>query len=437
MRSGALIFCALALAGCRFGAPYVVCAVDQASGPPVTQLHVSATFTPTGGSAQTDNFELPSAPSAPLKLPTHFTVQLPSNATGALAVTVRGLAAGQPVASGSGRTDVAGNGQYTIAIVLAAGAPTDGGAADLPPSDLASPPTVWVAQSLPAATPALLNVWGSNANDVYAVGYGETILHTSNHGATWTRIWPPASSTNVLTNVWGADSSSIVAVGLPQTLLYRSGGQWLPGTLPAITSSLLSVWGASAADVYAVGTGGVILHSTDRQNWSQLFSGMYPNDLFSVWGTGTSDVFIVGTSGLIVHKSASGWSSKNAANAPSLTNIWGTGSDNSFAVGLGSVILHTTDDGANWSPLSTGGPSLPFDGNWAVGDDVLVISGDDFFQNGSIWHSPDRGAHWQQEDTPGGSGAALYGIWGAAADDVYAVGGSSRTAGLIYHRQPR
>src|SRR4029079_11637283 len=87
----------------------------------------------------------------------------------------------------------------------------------------------------------LQGVWGSSATDVYAVGQHGTILHSSDHGASWQ----------------------------PQ----------VSGTL----ETLNAVWGTGASDVYAVGSHGTILETTDGgRTWTQM-SINTPQDLWSIW----------------------------------------------------------------------------------------------------------------------------------------------------------
>jgi photosystem II stability/assembly factor-like uncharacterized protein len=429
----------LALAGC-YDAPFVLVTVDTSGAPlAADQLHITSTFTPAATNVPaSDVFDLPAA-ARPLTLPTRFTLQLPGGASGVVEVAVEARAAGQPIATGSNQTRVAGNGSYSLEVTLGRGA--DGGVdlspADLAGADLAEAPTVWVAQALPSGTPAMLNVWGSGPNDVYAVGYNDTILHTTDHGVTWTRVGP--TGTADFTNVWGANASAIVAVGLPAAVVYSSAGAWPAASLPAAYSGsgqkFLGVWGTSATDVYAVGSGGAILHSTDRQHWTGMNAGT--NDLFSIWGAAPNDLFAVGAGRTLLHSTDGALWQPITTNKPitiGYTNIWGSGANNIFIVGDSGTILRSSDDGASWTSLSANGSTLPFDGDWGTGDDVFVISGDNSFTSGSMWHSPDRGASWTNEPLPNGA-AALYGVWGTAYDDVYAAGGSGPTAGIIYHRQ--
>jgi photosystem II stability/assembly factor-like uncharacterized protein len=74
----------------------------------------------------------------------------------------------------------------------------------------------WIAGS--ATSNDMAGVWGSGSGDVYVVGDNGTILHTTNHGATWT---PQASGKiNGLVGVWGSSSADVYAVGTRGTILH-------------------------------------------------------------------------------------------------------------------------------------------------------------------------------------------------------------------------
>jgi photosystem II stability/assembly factor-like uncharacterized protein len=61
-------------------------------------------------------------------------------------------------------------------------------------------------------------VWGSKADDVYAVGDGGTILHTANGGMSW-----EAQSSGTMTGLvglWGGGSGDVFVVGQRGTILH-------------------------------------------------------------------------------------------------------------------------------------------------------------------------------------------------------------------------
>lgn len=105
-----------------------------------------------------------------------------------------------------------------------------------------------------------------------------------------------------------------------------------------------------------------------------------------------------------------------------LMNIWGPRADDLYAVGgspSAGQVVHF--DGQSWESVDLGidVPLL----NWTHGfgsDDITIVG-----NGGTIIHW--NGADWTLQETP--TDEDLWGIWGAAPDDLWAVGGRGREAG--------
>ena len=138
-------------------------------------------------------------------------------------------------------------------------------------------------------------IWGSEADDVWAVGDGGTILHWD--GSAWMRV---SSGTTIgLSGVWGSGANDVWALGGGGTILNWDGGAWIPVS-SGTTNALSGVWGSGADDVWAVGGGGTILH-WDGSAWIRVSSGT-ASGLGAVWGSGASDVWAVGNGGTILER---------------------------------------------------------------------------------------------------------------------------------------
>lgn len=119
----------------------------------------------------------------------------------------------------------------------------------------------------------------------------------------------------------------------------------------------------------------------------------------------------------------SGWTEAfDAAERGWQMNVWGTSQTNVYTVG-GSLergrIQHFT--GETWQEVTLG-VDVPLL-NWAFGfgpEDVFVVGND-----GVVLHWD--GTRWQEQSTP--TRAPLWGVWGAARDDVWAVGGTGTGSG--------
>jgi predicted outer membrane repeat protein len=209
------------------------------------------------------------------------------------------------------------------------------------------------ALSLPAGwlSGQLFGVWGSGANDIYAVGqgvgeFGEAFpLFYHNDGSGWRAAspslpdgWGLFSPLYGVWGIWGSSAndvyvvgSAIDAAGNQVPLLYHNDGSgWREASpsLPAEWSSayLRSVWGSSAEDIYAVGWAYDVaanqvplLYHNDGTGWTaavlSLPDGWSNGDLSSVWGSGASDVYAVGSSDdgpLLYHNDGTGWTNIEA-----------------------------------------------------------------------------------------------------------------------------
>ncbi|MGH7294129.1 MAG: WD40/YVTN/BNR-like repeat-containing protein [Polyangiaceae bacterium] len=325
-------------------------------------------------------------------------------------------------------------------------------------STLARGASVW--QQVASGTTTDLNgVWGSSADDVYVVGDGGVILHTTDRGKTWslTSVASPSGARTTFNGVWGSGPTDVYAVGTEGTIVHSSdrGRTWQTqraesASAPSSPKStvLKSVWGSGPQDVYAVGsldTQGVALRTKDGgRTWQPLdVKGV----LVGVWGSSRHDVWMsLDTAG--AYNSTDDGATWGLVGG-GLTNQWtslrvfGTSAFNVYLFGW-SVVARTTDGGHSWTSEDSGATGL-----WGAGDTVFAVDG-----TGAIRRKPsgapfivheirrpmpgtrenlrllgDRG--WQQERAGApGTGTWLRGVWGSSAEDVYAVG----DAGTILHR---
>lgn len=144
------------------------------------------------------------------------------------------------------------------------------------------------------------------------------------------------------------------------------------------------IWLALALALTACGSGGA-----SDPSWTALRQHE-PAALLSVWGASTSDVWVVGAR----------------------TELAG-----------GPTVAHY--DGAAWTRLDAQQPSLDL---WWVfgfdGGDVLFGGSD-----GTILRY--RGGSFEKMTTP--RTGTIFGIWGAAEDDVWAVGDGGAAGGIVWH----
>jgi hypothetical protein len=341
----------------------------------------------------------------------------------------------------------------------------------------------------------LSGVWGSSANDVYAVGYGEDgnykymplLYHYDKSGWTNASLSLPSGWTaGSLSGVWGSSASDVYAVGdgshpgnAGSPLIYHNGGSGWTASSPSLPSGwdigdLMGVWGSSASNIYAVGCGFSfnpgptgplpLIYYYGGSGWSNITpslpSGWTSGQLEGVWASSTtSDVYAVGfgnngttTLPLLYHYDGSGWTGSSPSMGSGRTlgqlfSVWGSSASDIYAVGYGDdvpLIYHY--DGSGWTNDS---PSLPSGWSnsflWGVwgssGSDIYAFGNGDrdlayYHYDGNSWtsskSSPSLPSGWTSSDWGG--------VWGSSASDVYAIGSGYNSTGhelpLIYHGTP-
>jgi hypothetical protein len=257
-------------------------------------------------------------------------------------------------------------------------------------------------------------VWGANADDVWAVGFGE-IEHWD--GGTWT-TWPGSVASGNLSGVWGSAANDVWAVGASGLLLHYDGSAWLP--VDAGTGADLGgVWGTAASDVWAAASSapgqGFILHF-DGSTWSMVLG--IDAGLNAVGGTKGGTVWAVGHDNAIMQKTQGTWSRATVQDdvQNELVGVWASDAS-AWAVGASVILGYGSEV---WLPAS---PAVALNGVWgSAPNDVWGVG-----FGGTIYHYD--GASWSPSNS--GTNAGLGGVWGTGPRDVWAVG----TKGTILHFQ--
>jgi hypothetical protein len=134
----------------------------------------------------------------------------------------------------------------------------------------------------------LSDMWGSGAEDVWAVG-DNTILHYN--GSSWTTV---TSCARGVQGVWGTGPNDVWVTGAE--MLHWDGSQWSSADL-GVGGAL---WGSAPDDVWATGPENAMLHF-DGTTWSSLPTGTSFR-IRDVSGSGANDVWVVGEEGMILHR---------------------------------------------------------------------------------------------------------------------------------------
>ncbi|HEY0018315.1 MAG TPA: hypothetical protein VGC13_18565 [Longimicrobium sp.] len=186
----------------------------------------------------------------------------------------------------------------------------------------------------PARSYTLRGVWGSAANNVFAVGDSGVVLRYN--GTSWTRM--TTGTTAQLNRVWGSGATNVYAATETGRLLRYNGTSWSFVAGVQAPGALASVWGTSASNVYAVGAGGIVFRYNGT-SWQRIrLPTRQP--LYAVWGSGTNNVYVAGGGGALYRFDGTSWIPEKAQNGAShVQGLWGTstGAD-LFATGAGGLV---------------------------------------------------------------------------------------------------
>lgn len=159
--------------------------------------------------------------------------------------------------------------------------------------------------------------------------------------------------------------------------------------------------------------------------------------LFSVWASAPDLVYAVAgqpqggglSRGAVLRWDGAQWSPEPLPDdVPGLNWVFGVGTRRVIVGDLGAILVRDGDEG-EWTREGCG-TILPLWGTWgAAEDDLWAVGGDGFNRDPVACHFD--GIAWTLWELPEPSveSHALYKIWGTATDDVWAVG----DAGLLVH----
>jgi photosystem II stability/assembly factor-like uncharacterized protein len=264
----------------------------------------------------------------------------------------------------------------------------------------------------------LNDIWGFNANDVWAIGPNMNAYRSTDGGKNWTTLTtlPGAVARNA---IWGPAAMNVYIVGASGSVIQslNNGANWntyATGT----TQTLRSIWGSAADNIYVVGDNGTILRSVNQgASWTGQSSGT-TNILYGVHGTGINSVIAVGNNGTILRSTNStSWSAVQSGVTVQLNAVRAVSADTLYAVGASGTVLKSVDNGANWTKL------LTFPATASNAMDVWGVDANDVYvatNNAGVYRTTDGGQNWKQLYIPGTP--TLSGIYGFSSSDIYVSG---------------
>jgi hypothetical protein len=208
-------------------------------------------------------------------------------------------------------------------------------------------------------------------------------------------------------------------------VLRFNGTSWTRLTLPPV-GALYGVWGSGAGHVVAVGAEGLIV-SFNGSSWTVTESPVVTT-LRAVWGLSAGDMWAVSRPpsvtdiAPILHFTSGQWRVNDLPRGQ-FNAVFGLASNNVYAVGEGGSILHY--DGALWRAEQSG-TTVPLRGVWAAAPDAVFVVGGDRSTGGGTVILRNVAMSW--EPAPGARADPLFphsgaqGVWGASASDVFVAG---------------
>jgi hypothetical protein len=305
----------------------------------------------------------------------------------------------------------------------------------------------------------LTSLWGTAANDIWAVGSGGTILHYD--GTAW--VPTPTGLQNTFFGVWGSSANDVWAVSSSQVLLHSNG--FKPGATqwenhPAVTEEfnavfLRAVWGTSPSDVRVGGrafdlqaapdgTGDQYVQTKSEDGgiaWRPLpgthtVRSIWGSSATDVWMTADNSVYVGYQRGMILHgtPSAAGadaggiddpltWTEVDSQSNLTLESIWGSSASDVWAVGALGTVRHITPSDTRWQKVDST-TTTDLHSVWGSGPNDVWAVGD----SGTILHWDGAKFEESAAQLPLGRKPNLYGVWGSGPNNVWIVGD-----GVILH----
>jgi hypothetical protein len=228
----------------------------------------------------------------------------------------------------------------------------------------------------------------------------------------WQQVAAPG--TGAATAVWSFGPQDVWVA--TETVSHFDGSAWTEVPVPS-AGVVADFWGFAPDDLYAVS--GATLLRWDGSAWSAVdFRGaIAPTDLQSIWGTSGNDLWLGDTlNSQVFHWNGAVWAT-TVAETSDVEDLWGVpGAAGGLLFACGTFGL-SRFTGSAWIAESGGAVAGGAGGLGGFGvDDVWAVSLDTLAHwNGAAWldTAPDSSSNFI---------TAARSVWGAAPDDVWAVG---------------
>ncbi len=251
---------------------------------------------------------------------------------------------------------------------------------------------------------AITGMYFISASNAVAVTASDTIIRTTNAGATWSFVY---SAANSIYGVGFGGPNNGIAVGAGGSSQHTTDGgvTWTPATTGQ-GYALSSVYFVDLDTAYVVGNNGTILKTYNAGvTWFPLTSGT-SSDLYSVYFVDFNTGYAVGFGGVILGTNNAGqtWAVLPSGSGANLLSVYFTDLSNGYACGQGGNILKTLDGGATWLSMSSGTSNTLQSIRFAD-----AVTGYACGQSGDILKTLDGGYSWYLQNS--GTTNSLYTIF--------------------------
>ncbi len=282
-------------------------------------------------------------------------------------------------------------------------------------------PTYWAPVTNTLTSSHLDSVRWVDQTTVLAAGDGDTMLRSTDGGATWAITAQLAQGSASALAVHG---QTVIAISANQSIVRSvdGGAHWfMNGSLPGTSgdAAYYRDLAFSGTAVIAVGEAGNIQRSTDGGvNWQTVGGGVSTASLRGVAFNPAGVGIVVGAGGTVLRSTDSGvtWTTV----VTGLSYLWDVAFVNAttaVAVGDDGVVMRSTDAGTTWQMVATGSTlSLQYVAFDAAGNGTAAGQ----YQNQRL-HSTDGGSTWTVVSGPTQVEAIDYGPASSGATAV-AVG---------------
>ncbi len=297
----------------------------------------------------------------------------------------------------------------------------------------------WCPATNPAdSRSAFTAVWGTNKDDVWAVGSGGAVVHFDG------TAWKDASlqTTRTLFSVGGSGPDDVWIVGTYGTLYHRSGGSAFEAKpiVPyagAAEKMLTSVWSTSPDQVWISGESLKIPTETKAAmqyrrtvvdggaRWQAVSPCSTCTVVSRVWGPSPDEVWSVGSRGKAYRTTlpadGDGGAPVSVEIATKATQdlraVWGSSKDDIWLVGRRGTLRRCLAGATECEPVEAG-TTEDLHAVWGSAADDVWVAG----ANGTILHFDGKSWSHSTAAFPAARKPNLYGVWGSAGTDVWIVG---------------